>query len=644
MAKSLTTWKSCAVAVLIALSGCGGGTDAVSTPPPPPAPTYSIGGALFSSGGTLVLQDNGGDDLTLGNVGTFAFATQLAAGAAYAVTVKSAPSLPLQNCVTGSSAGGPATGTVGSAEVTSLFVFCSPVALTLGGSVSGLVGSGLVLASDLQALPVTGNGNFQFTAPILSTGSYAVSVATQPSAPAQNCVVSNGSGNEPTANVTNVQVTCSAPGFACGTENGTVVTHASDIAASETWAGDGTVHLVLNTIGIVAPATVTIQRCAIVKLADNVRIDVRGAVSGTAAATLLAAGDDPVNGLVYFRSAAATSPAAHRWTGLRGINPNSRIELHNATLSDVAPSASAAAIVMTGSSTLPDAVLKVDNVVLGNLGGPGIHLSNAAFTADSTNLQIHGAAGYPLELSAMALGSIPSGDYSGNLHDEALVIDNANIFDNLDIRTTLPIRFATAGVHVGGLAPSFVPNLTLTLEAGVTLRFAKWPTGPTMVIFGDGGQALDKNAALLVRGTAAKPVTLTSDEAVPQPGDWAGLWLRTSNGSQIDHLKIEYAGGDAAIGPASCGPITARHAAPLIVGDDTDQQYVPSAVLITNSTFSNNAGSFAIDSVWQAASFGPALDASNTFTSKGSVCTQSKNYVIGGCIVAGVDQRGCLVP
>jgi hypothetical protein len=165
-----------------------------------------------------------------------------------------------------------------------------------------------------------------------------------------------------------------------------------------------------------------------------------------------------------------------------------------------------------------------------------------------------------------------------------------------------------------------------------------------MVIFGDGGQPTDKNAAFVVRGTAASPVTLTSGEAVPGAGDWAGVWLRTSNGSQIDHLRLEYAGGDAAIGPASCGPITARHTAPLLVGDDTDQQYVPPAVLITNSTFSNNAGNFAIDSVWQGAGFGPILTATNIFTSPGAVCTQSKNYIAGGCVVAGVDQRGCLVP
>jgi hypothetical protein len=260
MAKSITRWKSLACATLVMLTGCGGGGGG-TTPPPASLATYSIGGTVFSSGGTIVLQDNGGDDLTLGNVGTFTFATHLASGASYAVTVKSSPSLPLQDCVTGANAGGPATGTVAGADVSSLFVFCSPVPVKLGGTVSGLVGSGLVLAADLQTLPVAASGSFQFTAPILSTGSYSVTVAAQPSSPAQTCVVANGSGSQPTADVTTVQVTCSAPGFVCGTENGTVVTHGSDIAASETWAGDGTVHRITNTIAINAPPITSASTC-----------------------------------------------------------------------------------------------------------------------------------------------------------------------------------------------------------------------------------------------------------------------------------------------------------------------------------------------------------------------------------------------
>jgi len=247
----------------------------------------------------------------------------------------------------------------------------------------------------------------------------------------------------------------------------------------------------------------------------------------------------------------------------------------------------------------------------------------------------------------MALGSI--GPSMLATSSEIKVVENANITDNLSITTQVPIHFKTDGVHVGGLAPTFVPNLTLTLGPGVTLKF-EGLTGPPMVTFGDGAQAVDKNAALVVQGTAAQPVLFTSAASSPAPGDWAGVWLRTSNGSQIDHAIFEYAGGDASIGPASCGPIDpgihqrARNTAALIVGDDVDQQYVPPAGLVTNTTFRSNTGNYAIDAVWEAAGFGPALNATNVFGAGPHFCTQNKNLIVGGCVVNGTDESGCLVP
>ena len=53
---------------------------------------YSIGGIVSGLSGTVVLQDNGGDDLTVSGDGAFQFATKLPSGAAYSVTVKTAPS------------------------------------------------------------------------------------------------------------------------------------------------------------------------------------------------------------------------------------------------------------------------------------------------------------------------------------------------------------------------------------------------------------------------------------------------------------------------------------------------------------------------------------------------------------------------
>jgi hypothetical protein len=609
--------------------------------------TYSIGGSVTGlTGAGLVLQDNAGNDLAVAaGSSTFTFSTPIASGANYQVTLKTQPTVPTQSCAVTA-----ATGKVVSSNITNVVVTCTTTTYTVGGSISGLTASGLVLennGADDLTVPATST-SFTFATKVASGASYSVTVKTQPAG--QTCAVTSASGTVGAAPVANVAVACiTVAPFVCGvTENGVVVTHAGNITASETWAGDGTLHLIPNSISILAPATVTIQKCAIVKLNASVEITVQGAASGTGTAKLLAAGDDRPTGIVVFTAMDATQP----WGRLRGLNQNSLIELDYADIDSGGSVGGAqlnAVIAMTGASTLPDPVLKVSSVLISNSSGPGIYLSDAAFTSDSDVLQIDNTPAEIIAAPAMALGSIPSGTYP--FFGDILVVENANIFDNLTINTTVPIHFKTDSVHVGGLAPAFVPNVTLTLNAGVTLKFERASTAPTLVGFGDIGQSPDKNAALIINGTTDAPVLLTSAvRPTPAPGDWAGLWLITSVGSQLNNVIIEYAGGDAGVGPLSCGPVDPnthspyRHTAALLVGDGNDLQYAPPAGLVTNSTFRNNAGNFAIDSVWQASNFGPALNATNTFTNSAKVCTQSKNYITGGCAVAGVDQSGCLVP
>jgi hypothetical protein len=81
---------------------------------------------------------------------------------------------------------------------------------TVGGSVSGLLGAGLVLLLDsgAQTVAVSVDGAFAFANPLATGTTYTVSVQTQPSAPAQTCSVSNGTGTMGATNVTNVAVNC----------------------------------------------------------------------------------------------------------------------------------------------------------------------------------------------------------------------------------------------------------------------------------------------------------------------------------------------------------------------------------------------------------------------------------------------------
>ena len=91
---------------------------------------YTIGGTVSGLTGTdLVLQDNGGDNLTINANGTFTFATAIDTGGMYAVTVFAYPS-PAQICTV--NAGG--SGTVTNANVTTVSIVC--FSLPAGGTIT----------------------------------------------------------------------------------------------------------------------------------------------------------------------------------------------------------------------------------------------------------------------------------------------------------------------------------------------------------------------------------------------------------------------------------------------------------------------------------------------------------------------------
>lgn len=168
-----------------------------------PGPSvYSIGGTVSGLAGTgLVLQDNGGNNLSISTNGTFTFAGTLNSGTAYSVTILTQPSNPVQTCVVTSGSG------TATSNVTSVQVTCPPV-YTIGGTISGLTGAGLVLQDNGgDNLSTLSNGSFTFPTPLQTGTAYTATVLTQPSNPQQNCVVSNASGTA-NANVTNIQVVC----------------------------------------------------------------------------------------------------------------------------------------------------------------------------------------------------------------------------------------------------------------------------------------------------------------------------------------------------------------------------------------------------------------------------------------------------
>jgi hypothetical protein len=175
--------------------------------------SFTVGGTVSGLSGTgLVLQLNGDDDLPIASDGSFTFATPLASGAQYRVNVSAQPSNPTQVCTVASGAG-----TIGSTNVTNVRVTCAFSTFSVGGTVIGLQGSGLVLQNNgADDLAVPDNGSFTFASELASGATYNVTVRTQPSDPNQACTITNARGTIGDSDISNVVVSCSASDFSIG--------------------------------------------------------------------------------------------------------------------------------------------------------------------------------------------------------------------------------------------------------------------------------------------------------------------------------------------------------------------------------------------------------------------------------------------
>lgn len=92
------------------------------------------------------------------------------------------------------------------------------IPLTIGGSVTGLSGSGLVIQlNGANDLPVSANGRFSFPKALTKGSSYSVTVKASPFSPVkQSCSVSQGSGGVANTPINNVSVSCTTDSYAIG--------------------------------------------------------------------------------------------------------------------------------------------------------------------------------------------------------------------------------------------------------------------------------------------------------------------------------------------------------------------------------------------------------------------------------------------
>jgi hypothetical protein len=100
------------------LAACGGGGGGGGAGGTGPASSFTIGGTISGLSGTVVLQNNGGNNLSISANGSFTFATPVATGSPYNVTVLTQPAV--QTCAVANAAG-----TIAGANITNVTVNCA---------------------------------------------------------------------------------------------------------------------------------------------------------------------------------------------------------------------------------------------------------------------------------------------------------------------------------------------------------------------------------------------------------------------------------------------------------------------------------------------------------------------------------------
>lgn len=177
--------------------------------------TYSVGGSItgLNTDGLVILLNNSDDHLILETNDTFTFATPIAHGSDYEVTVAAQPKGQICTVPNGK-------GYFVTADITNITVLCSAKTFTIGGSVTGLdPGDQVTLANNFDVLNdsktiYANEPSFIFNTPVVYDSGYLVTVATQPLD--KTCTVANGTGKGVNADVTNIAVICSKKTYSIG--------------------------------------------------------------------------------------------------------------------------------------------------------------------------------------------------------------------------------------------------------------------------------------------------------------------------------------------------------------------------------------------------------------------------------------------
>lgn len=198
---------------------------------------FIVGGTVYGLTGSGLMLSNGSDSVAVSASGPFMFPMQIPSGAPYSVAIASQPSG--QTCTVSG-----ATGTIGAGNISTVVINCDAGRFTVGGSVTGIDGTVIIKNNNTDTATVTSNGTFAFPMPLTPGANYDVAVFQQPLYPPRNqtCIITNGSGSMPSANVTDISINCTTNTFSVG---GNII----GLAGTMMLQNNGGDTLTINTTG-----------------------------------------------------------------------------------------------------------------------------------------------------------------------------------------------------------------------------------------------------------------------------------------------------------------------------------------------------------------------------------------------------------
>ncbi len=374
----------------------------------------------------------------------------------------------------------------------------------------------------------------------------------------------------------------------CPTTTTGPTVHEGDIEGDEVWTAETGPHVVEHTVNVRNGAKLTIAPCTEVRVKKGQYLQV-AYPSTPNTGTLVAEGTAK-------RPIKIVGDAGERWSSLAVHGPGTarlaHVTLQNGGGGDFQHHATIAAYGGSGEGSEP--IIKADHVTIDGSLGVGVWLTRgASFTPDSRDLVIKGSGDetdpHPINMEEHAFDTLPTGSYTGNKKDEILIdpagggsagsglLADATVHDR-----GVPYHIGDStgdSLRIGGRTDKKL--VTMTIEAGVVMKFS--PGAALKVQHFTTSEP--STAALRALGTAAKPIVFTSDKATPAPGDWMGVWYGgvPDPSNKLDHVKIEYAGGDCGCVLLTCSMIDQHEGAVIFTAQ-------PPSPFITNTTFANIAG------------------------------------------------------